>query len=157
MQLHYLVNADNAIALHSFPQDHVTLSELPALPTAAVPLALPSMAIATVVPSPLVQGGSVPEALDDLPPVLALCPATMPMAFCSLLPDDSVHRWLTYALPLVLAPSASESLTIPVSPAVLPVLADVSEAAPVLKKVRQSAKATGKSPRKRSPKTTAAQ
>ncbi len=114
------------------------------------------MVTATVLPSPVVQGESVPEGLDDGTPVLALCPATMLRAFCSLLPDDSVSRWLTAALPLAITTGASESL--PVCPAVAPVLAEVSEAAPVLKKARQSVKASGrtakdKTPRKRSPKT----
>lgn len=45
---------------------------------------------------------SVPEGLDDADPVLALCPSVLPMAFSSFVPDDSVHRWLTAALPLVL-------------------------------------------------------
>ncbi|MCG9892749.1 MAG: hypothetical protein MH252_16955 [Thermosynechococcaceae cyanobacterium MS004] len=55
----------------------------------------------------------------------------------------------------MLAPFFAEALTVPVSPAVVPVVAEVSEAAPVMKNAHQSAKVTGKTPRKRSPKTTA--
>lgn len=80
MQLHYLCQGANAIALYAFAQAHVPMPDLLALPPVAVPMALPSM-----VPTPIL-----------------LSPA-VPMAFSTLLPDDSVHRWLTAALPLVLA------------------------------------------------------
>jgi hypothetical protein len=90
------------------------------------------------------------------------CPPVLPIAFTQFLnPDHSVQHWLTSALPLVLAPWVNESLTVPVSPAVVPVLVEVTEAAPVLKKTRKPKNteetAQDKSPRKRSPKTAAAQ
>ena len=80
------------------------------------------------------------------------------MAFSQFLnPDHSIRSWLTSALPLVLAPWVTESLTVPVSPAVSPV---VTEAAPVVKKARKSKATdtktekplTDKTPSKRSPK-----
>ena len=141
-----------AIALVAFAHIHEPLPELPALPPAPVALALPSMASA--VPMPLAPGlgllaGSVASGM-------ALCSAPVAMTFGIYSdPNHAVQSWLTYALPLVLAPWVAESLTVPVSPAFIPVLADVAEAAPVMKKARKSAKATGKTPRKRSPKTTA--
>jgi hypothetical protein len=104
-------------------------------------------------PAPVVQWGSTPEALDDVVQVLALCPSVLPMLFSSFVPDDAVQRWLDSALPLAIALGVSETLTAPVSPAGLPVLA---QAAPVGKKTRRSAKATDKNPRRRSPKTAAA-
>lgn len=55
-------------------------------------------------------------------------------------PDHSVHFWLTSALPLAIAP----------------VLAEVIEVAPVLKKARKATKAKANTTRKRSPKTTTA-
>lgn len=132
-----------AITLSAFAQAHEPLPELPALPPAPVALALPSMATAPVFPSPVVQWGSVPEALDDAAPVLALClsvlalcPSVLPMAFSQVLdPDHTIHHWLTAALPLLLAPVPDETLAIPVSPAVAPV---VTEAAPVPTKARKS-------------------
>ena len=122
------------------------------------------MAPAPVFPSPVVQWVSVPEALNDTAPMLALCPTVVPMAFSSFVPDDSVQRWLTVALPLVLAPWVTEALAVPVSPVLAPVLAEVTEAAPVVKRTRKSKGTdtktektlTDKTPRKRSPKTTAA-
>jgi hypothetical protein len=132
------------IALSVFAQAHEPLPDFPALCPAAVPLVLPSMA-------------SAPEALDNIVPALALYPAVVPLELSLFLnPDHSICGWLTSALPLVLASSVTETLTVPVSTAVAPVLA---EAAPVVKKSRKS-KATegtaqGKTPRKRSPKTTA--
>lgn len=77
------------------------------------------------------------------------------MAFSSFVPNHSVHRWFTSVLPLVAAPWVTEAEAIPVSPAVIPVLADVSEAAPVVNKVRKSARTSGKTPHRRSPKTAA--
>jgi hypothetical protein len=136
----FMARDAHAIALDAFVHAHAPLPKFPALCPAAVPLARPSMAMAPVFPSPVV-----------------------PMALSQFLdPDHCVQRWLTSALPLVLAPGVTEALTVPVSPAVDPVLVEVTEAAPVLKKARQSTKATGtkkaadKTPRKRSPKTTAA-
>jgi hypothetical protein len=89
--------------------------------------------------------------------VLALCPAVLPMDLTQFLnPDHSVRSWLSSALPLVLAPLITEAQPIPVSPAVVPVLVEVTEAAPVVKKTRQSKATvtkTEKTPRKRSPKT----
>jgi hypothetical protein len=118
------------------------------------------MATVPVFPSPVVPWVSVPEALDDVAPVLALCPTVVPMAFSSFVSDHSVQRWLTLALPLVLAPWVAEAEAVPVSPAVAPVVAEVSEAAPMVKKARKPKStektAQDKTPRKRSPKTTAA-
>ena len=68
------------------------------------------MAPAPVFPYPVVQWGSVPEALNDMAPVLTLCPSVVPIAFSSFVPDDSVQRWLTSALPLVLAPNETAML-----------------------------------------------
>jgi hypothetical protein len=99
-----------AIALHAFAHAHEPLPEFPALPPAPVALALPSMAPAPVFPSPVVRWGSVPEVLDDADPVLALCPARVPMALrSSINPDHSVRRWLAAALPLVVAPVAEDA------------------------------------------------
>ncbi|MGB8698632.1 MAG: hypothetical protein WCD18_04380 [Thermosynechococcaceae cyanobacterium] len=50
-----------------------------------------------------------PDALDDVAPVLALCPDGVPMTFSSFIPNDSVRSWLTAALPLVLAPWVNEA------------------------------------------------
>jgi hypothetical protein len=148
-----------AIALHSFAQAHATLPEFPALCPAAVPLALPSIAPASVFPSPVVQWVSVSEALDDVAPVLTLSAAVLPMAFSSFTPDDSVRRWLSGALPLALAPFFAEAEAAPVNPATLPVVAEVTEDAPVVEKTRKP-KATevteqDKTPRERSPKSIA--
>ena len=58
------------------------------------------------------------------------------MAFSQVLDHDhSVQRWLTSALPLVLAPWVTEALAVPVNQAVVPVVPSVTEAAPVLKKL----------------------
>jgi hypothetical protein len=134
----FMARDAQAIALDAFAQAHAPLPEFPALPPAPVALALPSMAPAPVFPSPVVQWVYVAEALDDIAPVLALCPAVVPLPLAQFLnPNDSIQHWLTSALPLVLAPWVTESLTIPVSPAGLPVLAEVSEAAPVVKKSRK--------------------
>jgi hypothetical protein len=87
------------------------------------------------------------------------------MTFSSFVLDDSVQRWLTAALPLLLAPWVTEALAVPVSPVLAPVVPSVTEAAPVLQKIRKSSKATDtktektatdKTPRKRSPKTATA-
>ena len=116
------------------------------------------MATAPVFPSPVVQWVSVPEALDDAAPVLALCPAALPLDFSPFIqPDNSVRCWLISALPLVLAPWVTEALTVPVSSAVVPVVPSVTEAASVVKKTRKPKNteetAQDKTPRKRSPKT----
>jgi hypothetical protein len=108
-----------------------------------------------------VQWVSAFEALDNVAPVLTLYPAVVPMALTQFLnPDDSVHRWLSGALPLALAPFFAEAEAAPVSPATLPVVAGVTEAAPVVKKTRKSEAteetAQDKTPRKRSPKTATA-
>ena len=89
---------DAAISWAAISHIHEPLPEFPALGPAPVPLALPSMASALVV-----QWGSTPEALDDVVPVLALCPSVLPMLFSSFVPDDAVHRWLASALPLEIA------------------------------------------------------
>jgi hypothetical protein len=153
----FMARDAHAIALDAFAHAHAPLPEFPALPPAALPLALPSMASTPVFPSPVVQWVSIPEALDDVAPVLTLYPAVVPMALSSFVPDDSVQRWPTSALPLVLAPWVTEALTVPVSPTVAPVVAEVFEAAPVVKKSRKpkATKVTAqkKTPRKRSPKT----
>jgi hypothetical protein len=118
------------------------------------------MAPAPVFPYPVVQWVSASEALNDTAPALTLCPSVVPMAFSQFLAhDDSVRSWLTAALLLVLAPWVAEAQAIPVSPAGDPVLVEVTEAAPVVKKTRKP-KATektaqDKTPRKRSPKTKA--
>jgi hypothetical protein len=118
-----------ARAAHAaFAHAHEPLPEFPALCSAPVPLALPSMAPPDF-PSPVVQLVSVPEALDDMAPVLTLCPTLEPIAFSSFVPDHSVRRWLTSAMPLVATPWVTEALTIPVSPAVAPVLAEITQAA----------------------------
>ena len=142
----FMARDAQAIALDAFAKAHEPLPEFPALCPAAVPLALPSMAPAPVFPSPVVQWVSVPEALNDVAPVLALCPSVVPLELTEFLnPDHSVRSWLISALPLVIAPGVTESQPVPVSPAVIPVAAEVSEAAPVLKKARQSAKTSGNS------------
>jgi hypothetical protein len=135
---------------YPFAKTHAPLPDFPALAPAAVPLALTSMAPAPVFPSPVVQWVSVPEALNDMAPVLTLCPSVMPMPFSSFLAhNDSIQSWLTAALPLAIAPCVTEALTVPM-------LAEVSDAAPVMKKARQSAKTSGnrkaldKPPRRRS-------
>jgi hypothetical protein len=97
----FMARDAHEIALNAFAQSHESL---------------PSMAHAPVFPSPVVQWVSVPEALDDLAMILALCSAVVPMSFSSFVTDDSVQRWLTAALPLVLAPWVTEALTAPVSP-----------------------------------------
>jgi hypothetical protein len=119
------------------------------------------MAPAPVFPYPVVQWVSASEALNDTAPALTLCPSVVPMAFSQFLnPDHSIRSWLTSALPLVLAPWVTEALAVPVSPVLAPVLAEVTEAAPVVKKTRKSKATEGtaqdKTPRKRSPKTTTA-
>lgn len=58
---------------------HEPLPDFLVLPAAALSLALPSMAPAPIFPFPVVPWGSVPEALDDADPILALCPAVLPM------------------------------------------------------------------------------
>jgi hypothetical protein len=79
----------------------------------------------------------------------------VPMAFCQVLdPDHSVRSWLTSALPLVLAPGVTESLTVPVSPAVVPVVKKTRKSKTTDTKTEKPL--TDKTPRKRSPKTTAA-
>ena len=63
---------------------------------------LPPMTPAPVFPSPVVQWGSMPEALDDAAPVLTLCPSVVPMDLTQFLnPDHSIRGCLTSALPLV--------------------------------------------------------
>ncbi len=104
------------------------------------------MAIATGLPR-----GTVSEALDDLTPGLVLCSTAVPLDFRPFLQsDDSVSRWLTAALPLVLATGATESL--PVCPAGLPVVKKVQKSA----KTSGNKKAPDKTPRKRSPKNNTA-
>jgi hypothetical protein len=156
----FMARDAQAIALNAFAQAHAPLPEFLALAPAAVPLALPLMAPAPVFPSPVVQWFSVPEALNDMAPALTLCPSVVPMVFSSFVPDDLVQRWLTSALPLVLAPWVTEALAVPVSPVLAPVLAEVTEAAPVVKKTRKPKNteetAQDKTPRKRSPKKAAA-
>jgi hypothetical protein len=60
----------------------------------------------------------------------------------------------------VLTPWVNEALAVPVSSAVAPVVAEVTDAAPVVKETRKSKvteeTAQGKTPRKRSPKPAAA-
>jgi hypothetical protein len=140
----FMARDAHAIALDAFAQAHAPLPEFPALPPAAVQLALPSM---------MLPMAPVPETLaitSNIAPVLALCSTVLPMPFSSFVPDDSGQRWLTSAQPLVVAPWVAEA--VPVSPAVIP----------VVQKIRQSTKATGtkkapdKTPRKRSPKTATA-
>jgi hypothetical protein len=80
------------------------------------------------------------------------------MAFSQFLAhDDSIRSWLTAALPLVIAPWVNEAEAVPVSPVILPVVVEVTEAAPVVKKTRKpkatEVTAQDKTPRKRSPKT----
>jgi hypothetical protein len=151
----FMARDAQAIALSAFAQAHEPLPEFPALALAVGPLALLPMAPNL-------------EVLDDIAPVLTLYPTVMPipMAFSLFVPDDSVRRWLTSALPLAIAPFLAEVESVPVSPAVAPVVAEGTEAAPVVKKARQSKTtnikaektATDKTPRKRSskrPKATA--
>lgn len=146
----------HAIALGAAADANEPLPEFPALPPAALPLNLPSVPSMS---SLLLPMPTAADGLDDIAPVLALCPSVLPMAFSQVLdPDDSVHRWLTSTLPLVLAPWVNEALAVPVSPVVIPV---VAEAAPVVQKSRKSKATdtktektlTDKTPRKRSPKT----
>jgi hypothetical protein len=88
-----------------FSHIHEPLPELPALPPATVPVALPSILPSPAFPSPVVPWVSAPEALDDVAPVLALCPSVVPMDLTQFLnPDHSIRSWLTIALPLALAP-----------------------------------------------------
>jgi hypothetical protein len=154
--LQFMARDAQAIALSAFAHAHKQLPEFPALPAAALPLALPSMALAPIFPSLVVQWVSTPEALGDAAPILALCPAVVPMDLTQFLnPDHSVRSWLTIALPLALAPFFAQA--VPVNPPILRVVAEVSEAAPVVKRTRKP-KVTGetaqdKTPRKRSPKT----
>ncbi|MCG9890641.1 MAG: hypothetical protein MH252_06175 [Thermosynechococcaceae cyanobacterium MS004] len=110
---------------------------------------------------PLVPGLDL--LAGSVAPGMALCSAPVPMAFGLYSdPDHSIRCWLTYPLALVLAPWVAESLTVPVSPAVAPVVPSVTDAAPVPTKARQAAKTSGnrkaldKTPRRRSPKTTTA-
>ncbi|MCG9890317.1 MAG: hypothetical protein MH252_04510 [Thermosynechococcaceae cyanobacterium MS004] len=142
--------ADDGRSLSTVAHAHKSLPEFPVLCPAAVTLALPSMIPVT-------------DGLDDTAPVLALCPSVLPMAFSQVLdPDHSIPSWLTAALLLAIASWVTESLAVPVNPAVIPVLADVSDAPPVVKKGRQATKtsdntrALDKTPRRRSPKTAAA-
>jgi hypothetical protein len=149
-----------AIALVAFAYAHEPLSHFLALPPSPVALALPSMAHAPF-PSPVVQWVSVPEALNDMAPVLALCPTVVPLPLTQFLnPNDSIQHWLTSALPLVLAPFFAQALAVPVSPVLAPVVPSVTEAAPVVKKTRKpkstKEKAQDETPRKRSPKTATA-
>jgi hypothetical protein len=151
------------IALNAFAQAHAPLPEFPALCPAAVPLALPSIATAPVLPSPALPMALTPEALDDAAPVLTLYPSMVPMAFSEFLnPNDSIRGWLTAALPLEIAPFITEAEAVPVSPTVLPVVPSVTEAAPVVKKAHQPTskakdikEAVDKPPRKRSPRKAA--
>jgi hypothetical protein len=159
--LQFMARDARAIALHSFAQANAPLPEFPALCPAAVTLALPSMTPAPVFPSPVVQWLPTPEVLDDAAPVLALCPAVVPMAFSQFLAHDhSVRSWLDSALPLMLAPWVIEPEAVPVSLAVLPVVPSVTKAAPVVKRTRKPKNteetAQDKKPRKRSPKTATA-
>ncbi|MGA7953448.1 MAG: hypothetical protein WCA07_07985 [Gloeobacterales cyanobacterium] len=61
-----------------------------------------------------------PEALADVAPVLTLCSTVVPMAFSQFLnPDHSIRRWLTAALPLVVAPEETPVVQpVPVTPVV---------------------------------------
>jgi hypothetical protein len=57
----------------------------------------------------VVQWVSVPEVFP-VAPVLALCPAVLPIAFTQFLnPDHSIRKWLTDALPLVVASVPDET------------------------------------------------
>lgn len=135
-------------ARHPSPNIHEPLPELLALPPAALPLNLPSIT------SFLLPMATAADERDDAASGLTLCSSVVPMPFSQVLdPDHSVRCWLTYALPLVLAPWVAEAEVVPVRSATLSV---VTEAAPVMNKTRQSAKATGKSPPKRSPKNNTA-
>jgi hypothetical protein len=75
--------------------------------------------------------------------MLTLGPAAVLMPLSSFVPDDSVQHWLTLALPLVLDTWVTEAEAVPVSPAVAPVITEVSEAAPVGQKSHQPTKASG--------------
>jgi hypothetical protein len=117
------------------------------------------MATAPIFPSPVVPMALTPKVLDNVAPVLTLCPSVVPMAFSSFLqPDDSIRSWLTSTLPLALAPFVAEA--VPISPAVAPVVAERTEAAPVVKKSRKpkatEVTAMDKTPRKRSQMTATA-
>jgi len=57
------------------------------------------MATAPVFPYPVVQWVSVPEILDDMAPVLTLCPTLVLITFSSFVRDHSVRRWLTQGAP----------------------------------------------------------
>lgn len=73
---------------HAFTNAHEPLPAFPALCPAAISLAMPSMATALVFPSPMVHWVSVPEALDDKAPVLALYPPVEPITFSSFVTED---------------------------------------------------------------------
>jgi hypothetical protein len=79
-----------------------------------------------------------------------------------VMPHFSPITRFTAALPLVLTSFPSLAEAVPVSPVVAPVVAEVTEAVPVVKKSRKSTKASDntkaldKTPRKRSPKTATA-
>jgi hypothetical protein len=158
--LQFMARDAHAIALDAFAHAHAPLPELLALCPAAVPLSLPSMATAPVFPSPVLPMALTPEALDDAAPVLTLYPAVLPMTFSSFVLDDSLQRWLTAALPLVLAPWVTEAEAVPVSLAILPVVPSVTKAAPVVKRTRKPKNteetAQDKTPRKRSQMTATA-
>jgi hypothetical protein len=117
------------------------------------------MATAPVFPAPVVQWVSVPEILDDKAPVLTLSAAVVPIAFSLFIPDDSVQRWLTAALPLVLAPWVNEAEDVPVA-VIIPVVPSFNEGAPVVQKSRKSkttkVTAQDKTPRRQSPRTATA-
>lgn len=175
----FMARDAHAIALSAFAHAHEPLPNFPALCPAAVPLALPSMLL-PMAPDPVMPMASTAEDLDDVAPVIMLYPSVVPEALSTFIqPDDSVRRWLTAALPLVLAPWIIEALAVPVSSVVLPIAAEDIEAAPVVPEVlstqtstasapvpktRKTNKSTdkqitdkAKAPRKRSPRTTAAQ
>ena len=78
----------HAIALVAFAQAHEPLPNFPTLCPAVVTLALPSMAPAPVLPSPMVQWVSVTETLNDMAPVLTLGAPVVPMLFSSFAPAD---------------------------------------------------------------------
>lgn len=126
----------HAIALGAFAQAHEPLPELLALAPA------PGLELAVS---------------DTTVSALALCSARVPMSLHSSIDsNDSVRRWVAAALPLVL-PFIVEAGS------VVPVVPSVTEAAPVVKKSRQSTNkttdiktATAKAPRKRSQRTAAA-
>lgn len=140
----FLSRDQQAIALLRFAEAHPPLPVLPALAPATIPLALPSAMVAL---APAHDLGAVGNKSCS---TLALRPAMGPAVLPN--PTDSVDRWLAATLPLVAASWATEAMTVPVCPAIAPGVPAVTEAAPVLKKSRKAAKATGKTPRKRSPK-----